>query len=61
MIECSIQIFHAADNNVLKLRAIKPYSNAEFEYNGVNWWGCSQAPTRYRVHAYMGVQAVQSN
>ena len=34
LIECSIQIFHAADNNAFKLGAIKPYSAAEFEYGG---------------------------
>ena len=33
MIESTIQIFHAADNNVFKLGAIKPYSAALFEYS----------------------------
>ena len=36
LIECSIQIFHAADNNAFKLGAIKPYSAAEFEYGGTD-------------------------
>ena len=56
LIECSIQIFHAADNNAFKLGAIKPYSAAEFEYGGTvancGLWVCVENNFAVRFMLY---------